>query len=95
MLAGSFLVLAMRSSCATERGRESSGRREGRVCLYAAREPLGNFLKQPAIAVRIAERGVRAIAAMLGIRTADPNTPEQIGFIRAGMDVAGVVERLR
>ena len=63
-------------------------------CLYAAREALGDFLKQPAIAVRITERGVRAIAAMLGMRTADPNTPEQVGLVRAGMDVAGVVERL-
>src|SRR5919112_5345522 len=93
-LAGPLLVLAVRSRCATERGRESSSRSEGRACLHAPREALGDFLEQPAIAVRIAERGVRAVAAMLGIRTADSNTPEQVGLVRASVHVAGAVERL-
>ena len=52
MLAGPLLVLAVRRRRATERGREISGRREGRVRLHAAREALGDFLEQPAIAVR-------------------------------------------
>ena len=31
---------------------------------------------------------------MLGIRTADPEPPKQIGLVRAGVHVAGVVEHL-
>src|SRR5688572_27555551 len=93
VLAGPLLMLAVRSRCATERGRQISGRNEGRVCRHAAREALGDFLEQPAIAVRIAERGVRAVAATLGIRTADPNTPEQVGLVRASVHVASAVER--
>ena len=31
---------------------------------------------------------------MLGIRTADPEPPEQIGLVRAGIHAAAVVEHL-
>src|SRR3712207_9249155 len=43
---------------------------------------------------RIAERGVRAVAAALGIRAADPTAPEQVGLVRAGVHVARAVEGL-
>src|SRR4029077_5316727 len=36
----------------------------------------------------------RAVAGMLGIRTADPLPAKQIGFVRAVIHAAGVVERL-
>ncbi len=55
---------------------------------------VGNLLEQPAIAVRIAERGERSIAATLGIRTLHPNSPEQIGLVSAGIDAVGVMEHL-
>src|SRR3712207_7910413 len=43
---------------------------------------------------RIAERGVRAVAAALGIRAADPTAPEHVGLVRAGVHVARAVEGL-
>jgi len=54
---------------------------------------LRDLLEQPAVAVRITERGERAVAAVLRIGTADPDTSEQIGFVRAGVRAAAV-ERL-
>jgi hypothetical protein len=41
-----------------------------------SREPLLDLLQQPAVAVGIAEGDERAVAAMLGIRTADPEPPK-------------------
>src|SRR5215467_8270338 len=40
------------------------------------------------------ERGERAVAAMLGIRTADPEPPKQVRFVRTSVHTAGVVKHL-
>src|SRR5574341_703464 len=40
------------------------------------------------------ERGERAVAAMLGIRTADPEAPKQVRLVRTSVHTAGVVEHL-
>src|SRR3984893_17487154 len=53
-----------------------------------------DLLQQPAVAVGIAERRERAVAAMLGIRTANPEPPKQVGLVRAGVHPTGVVEHL-
>src|SRR5712675_1410207 len=89
-----LLVLAVRCRRAPERACEVGRRGECRVPLHASGQTPGDLLEQPAIAVGIAERGERAIAAMFGICAADPDPPEQIGLVRAGVDAAGVVERL-
>ena len=57
-------------------------------------KPRRDLLEQPAVAVRIAERGERAVAAMLGIRTVDPAPPKQVGLVLASVHAAGVVEHL-
>src|SRR4051794_26647996 len=59
-----------------------------------ARESLLDLLKQPTISVWIAERKKRSIAAMLGIFTVDSPSPKQIGFVRASVHAARVVEQL-
>jgi mono/diheme cytochrome c family protein len=40
------------------------------------------------------ERGERAVAAMLGVPTADPLSPKQVGLIWASVYAAGVMEHL-
>src|SRR5882672_397129 len=68
-------------------------RREGRRRrVDATRQPRGDFLEQPAVAVWIAERSERPVAAMLGIRTADPDPSKQVGLVRARVHASGVVE---
>jgi hypothetical protein len=57
-------------------------------------KPRRDFLEQPAIAVRIFERGERAVAAMRGIRTADPGPSKQVGLVRASVHAARAVKRL-
>jgi hypothetical protein len=59
-----------------------------------AGKPRRNFLKQPAVAVRIAEGGERPLAAMFGIGTADPDSSKKVRFVRAGVHVARAVEHL-
>src|SRR5882724_11916521 len=95
LAAGPFLVLAVRGCRTSERGRELSRRGEGRVVgVHPSGQSRGDLLKQPAVAVRIFERGERAVAAVLGIRTANPDPPKQIGLVRADVRVAGAVEHL-
>src|SRR5205823_4826357 len=48
-----------------------------------------------AVAVGIAEGDERAVTAMRGIRTADPEPPKQVGLIRASVHVAGVEDLTR
>ena len=67
--------------------RRREGRRRG---VDATGQPGRDLLEQPAVAVRITERGERAVAAMLGIRTADPDPPKQIGLVRAGVHAVAV-----
>src|SRR5271166_6460275 len=67
-------------------------RSHGRV--DAPGKPCSDLLQQPAVAVGIAERDERAVAAMLGIQTADPAPPKQVGLIRASVHAGVVVEHL-
>ena len=84
--ADALLVLAVGGRGAPKRARQIVRRREGRRRgVDATGQPRGDLLEQPAVAVRITERGERAVAAMLGIRTADPEPPKQVGLVRAGV----------
>jgi len=86
-------VLSVRGRRTPKRAREIFRRREGRGCgVYTTGQPRRDFLKQPAVAVRITERSERPVAAMLGIRTADPDPSKQVGLVRARVDAGGVVE---
>src|SRR5690349_24361168 len=85
----------MRSLGTSECAGELGGRGECRAaCVDTTGQARVDFLEEPAVAVRIAERGERAVAAMLEVPTADPKPPEQVWLVRAGMRIAGVVERL-
>src|ERR1700704_1868987 len=78
--ADAVLVLAMRGRRTAKRAREIVRRREGRACgVYATGQPRRDFLKQPAVAVRITERSERPVTAMLGIGTADADASKQVG----------------
>ena len=78
-----------------ERARQIIRRREGRRRgVNATGQPRRDLLEQPAVAVRIIERGERAVAAKLRIRTADPEPPKQVGLVLTGVNPAGVVENL-
>jgi hypothetical protein len=89
------LVLSVGGRGAPKRARQIVRRREGcRRGVNATGQPRGDLLEQPAVAVRITERGERAVAATLGIRTADPEPPKQVGLVGAGVHAAGVVENL-
>ena len=85
----------MRGRRTPQRARQIVRRREGRRRgVDATGQPRRDLLEQPAVAVRITERGERAVAAMLGIRTADPEPPKQVGLVRASVHAGGVVEHL-
>src|SRR5207248_2524510 len=74
------LVRAMGMLRAPKRARQIAHRRERRRReIDPTLEPLRDLLEQPAVAVRITERGKRAVAATRGIRTAGPTSPEYIG----------------
>src|SRR6266576_6345357 len=70
VLAGPLLVLAVRGRRTSERGRELARRGECRVVgVDASGQSRGDLLEQPAVAVRIFERGEGAVAAVVGIWT--------------------------
>src|SRR5271167_5172631 len=75
-------------------GQVACGGERSRGRVNAPGKPRRDLLQQPAIAVGIAERGERAVAAMLGIPTADPAPPKQVGLVLASVHAAGVVEHL-
>src|SRR6266540_3471167 len=78
--ADALLVLAVGGRRAPHRARQvACGAERSRGRVDAPGKPGGDFLEQPAVAVRVAERGEREVAAMLGIRTADP-------AVRAGVE---------
>ena len=81
--AGALLVLAVGRSrtpkCARQIARRREGRRRG---VDATGQASRDLLEELTIAVRIMERGERAVAAMLGIRTPDPEPPKQVGLVR-------------
>jgi len=95
-LPGALFVLSVGGLRAPKRGRQIVRRRERRRRgVDATRQPRGDFLEQPAVAVRVAERSERPVAAMLGIRTADPDPSKQVGLVRARVHAARVVGTLR
>src|SRR5688572_50390 len=88
-------MLAMCRRRTSERGGELGRRGECRVIrIYASRQSHGDLLEQPAVAVGIAERGERAVAAILGIWAADAEPPKKVGVVRAVVHAAAVVEHL-
>ena len=83
-LPDALLVLAVGGLRTPKRARQIVRRCEGRRRgVDATGQPRRDFLEQPAVPVRIAERGERAVAAMLGIRTVDSDPPKQVGLVRA------------
>src|SRR4051794_21551901 len=95
MLTDLLLVLAMRRGRPSERRCElSRGGERGDVGLHAAGQARGDLLEQPAVAVRIAERCQREVAAAIRIRTADPDAAEQVRLIGTGMHVVSAVKHL-
>src|SRR5580704_3438041 len=91
--AGPLLMLAVRSRRASECGRKLGRRGECRgVGAHASGQSYGEFLEQPAVTVRIVERGERAVAAMLRVRTADAAPPKQVRLVRTSVNAIRVVE---
>src|SRR5271155_3922190 len=86
-------MLPMRGRGAPQRLRQVARRRVSSIAGDTPRKPRRDLLEEPAVAIRIMERGERAIAAMLGIRTADAEPPKQVGLVRASVH-ALVVEHL-
>jgi hypothetical protein len=90
-----LFVLSVGSFCTAKRARKivrrCKGRRRG---VDATGHPRCDLLEQPAVAIRIMERGERAVAAMVGIRTADADPPKQVWLVRASVHTGGVVEHL-
>ena len=88
-------MLAVGGRRAPKRARQiDDGAERSRGRVDAPGKPGRDLLQQPAVAVGIAERGERAVAAMLGIRTADSAAPKQVGLILAGVRAGGAVENL-
>src|SRR3954470_24158865 len=74
LAAVALLVFAMGGGRPAERGGEIGRRGErGIVAVDASGQSCGDFLQQPAIAVGIAERGIRTVAAACRIRAAQPD----------------------
>src|SRR5215472_7882920 len=83
-LPNALFVLSVGSFRTPKRARQIACRRESRRRrIDATRQSRRELLEQPAVAIRIMERGERAVAAMLGIRTADPEAPKQVRLVRA------------
>src|SRR5271167_1365521 len=92
-LAESLLMLSVGSLRTPKRARQvACGAERSRSRVDAPRKPGRDLLQQPAVAVGITERGERAIAAMFGIRTADPKPSKQVGPIRPSVHAGGIVE---
>ena len=92
LAAGALLVFAVGRRRAPKRTCHVACRRVGRVAGDTPGQPRRDLLEQPAVAIRILERGERAVAAMLGIRPADPDLPKQVRFVRASVHTASVVD---
>jgi hypothetical protein len=57
-------------------GRRCEGRRRR---VDASGQPRRDLLEQPAVAVRVVERGEGSVAGMRRIRTIDPDPPKRFG----------------
>src|SRR5262245_41166273 len=81
----------MRGLGTPKRGRQIVRGREARhPGVDATGQPRCDLLEQPTVAVWIAERGKRAVAALLGIRTADPTPPKEVGLVCARVHAVAV-----
>src|SRR5262249_31110033 len=90
-LAGPGLVLTVGGLSTPKRVRQIvRGREARRPGVDATGQPRRDLLEQPPVAVWITERGERAVAATVGIRTAGPTPPEQIGLVRARVHAIAV-----
>jgi hypothetical protein len=85
-----LLVLAVGGRRTPKRARQvACGAERSRGRVDAPGKPGRDLLQQPAVAVGIAERGERAVAAMLGVRTADLAVRagvEDLAHLDAGFD---------
>ena len=78
-----------------ECAREFGCRRKCRVVrVHASRQAPRHLLEQPAVAVRITERGIGTVAATLGIGPALRRRPNRYGSSGPAGGVAGIVEGL-
>src|SRR5271156_898484 len=85
----------MRGLGAPKRACQIARRGKSRGCrVDAAGQARGDLLKNPAVAVRIFERGERAVTAMLGTRPRDADSPKEIRLARPGVHVVAAVEHL-
>src|SRR5207253_5214567 len=88
-----LFVQPMSGLGATKRACQIVRRDEGRSCRVDPPSQTGrDLLEQPAVPVRIMERRERAVAAMIGIRTARPQPAKQIGFVRTGINHGSISE---
>jgi hypothetical protein len=72
-LSDSLLVLTVRGLRTPQGTSQIIDRYElRRVGDHMTGQPRRNLLEQPVVAVRIVKRSVRAVTAMIGIRTVDP-----------------------
>ena len=92
MHASSLFMFAMRGRGTPQRSREFCCRGEGRVGLCATGKTCGNFLEQPTVAVRVVERGQREVAAVFWVRTANPDTAEQVRLVGSRVHVAAAMK---
>lgn len=93
--AGTLFVLAVRGLRPAKRARQIVSQGEGgRGGVDAAGQPGRDLLEEPAVPVRISERGERAVAAVLGIGAVDPDPPKQVRLVGAGVAVTGAVENV-
>src|SRR5580658_10390062 len=91
VLRGGWFVLAM---MLLRLNQKLCQRRDVQIAESTSGQARCDLLQQPAVAVGIAEGGERAVAAMLGIRTADPEPPKKVGLVRASVHAAAVVKHL-
>src|SRR3984885_3091843 len=89
-----LLVFPVRGFRAAQCLRQFTRRRVLRVAGHTTGQSRRDLLKQPAVAVRIMERGKRTVAPMVRIRTADAEPPKKVGLIGTGVLAAGIVEHL-
>src|SRR4051794_41671239 len=85
-------MFAMRGRRTSERACKISRRTESRGSFDTARQSRRDLLEQPAVAVRIIERGERTVAVMLGIRAIEPNPAKQIRLVRSSVPVGPAIE---
>ena len=80
-LSGALLVLTVGYPRTPKCARKIASRCKARRCGSMRPGSRGEFLEQPAVPSATAKPGEGAIAAMLGIRTVDPDPSKQVGLI--------------